>query len=219
MIHILYLYYDLMNLYGEIGNIKVLTKCLDEEGIKYKVDKLSINDKIDFKSYDFIYIGMGTENNQRIVLEDILKYKEDIKEYIENDGFILSTGNSLELFGKSINDIDALDIFPYTSAFCNTIVGDALVKCFKTKNLTLGFQNRRSCITENKYDLYEDCTLGVNYKNFYGSYLLGPLLVRNPEFTKFLIESLLESKEYEYKKLDLNLEDKAYKSYLETYKK
>ena len=54
-IRIAHLYYDIMNLYGEIGNIKVLRYHLEEQGIKVIIDNLSINDEIDFNKYDLLY--------------------------------------------------------------------------------------------------------------------------------------------------------------------
>ena len=50
---ILHLYYDLMNLYGEYGNVAVLAKHLEDQGEKVIVDKLTIGDKIDFTDYDY----------------------------------------------------------------------------------------------------------------------------------------------------------------------
>lgn len=58
-----HLYYDLMNLYGEIGNIKVLTYHLKNQGIKVNIKNLSIDDDINFDELDLIYIGSGTNNN------------------------------------------------------------------------------------------------------------------------------------------------------------
>ena len=77
---IAHLYYDLMNLYGENGNIRYLVKCLEEQGIEVEVHFLSMEDKIDFTKYDFYYIGMGSEENKMIILDNIMKYKDDIKE-------------------------------------------------------------------------------------------------------------------------------------------
>lgn len=61
-----HLYYDLMNLYGEIGNIKVLTYHLKNQGIKVNIKNLSIDDDINFDELDLIYIGSGTNNNSII---------------------------------------------------------------------------------------------------------------------------------------------------------
>ena len=66
-IKIAHLYYDLMNLYGENGNIRYLVKSLGEQGIDVEVHFLSMEDKIDFKKYDFYYIGMGSEENKMLV--------------------------------------------------------------------------------------------------------------------------------------------------------
>ena len=81
-INILHLYYDLLNLYGENGNIKALKKHLEEMGVRVNIEFLTINDVIDFSRYDFVYIGAGTEKSQKLVLKHLLKYKKDIKNYI-----------------------------------------------------------------------------------------------------------------------------------------
>lgn len=63
---ILHLYYDLMNLYGEYGNVVVLVKHLEDQGEEVIVDKKTIGDQIDFTQYDFIYCGSGTEKIKRL---------------------------------------------------------------------------------------------------------------------------------------------------------
>ena len=71
-----YLYYDLLNLYGENGNIKALKKCLEDLDIKTEVHFITVGDKIDFDKFDFLYIGAGTEESLKIALKDLLKHKE-----------------------------------------------------------------------------------------------------------------------------------------------
>ena len=46
---IAHLYYDLMNLYGENGNVRYLVKQLERQGIDAEVHFLSMEEKIDFK--------------------------------------------------------------------------------------------------------------------------------------------------------------------------
>ena len=53
-IRVAHLYYDLMNLYGEIGNLKVIEYQLKKQKINVIIDKLSLNDKIEFEKYDLI---------------------------------------------------------------------------------------------------------------------------------------------------------------------
>lgn len=223
-VYIGHLYYDLMNLYGEIGNIKALKYSLENAGVKVVIDKLSINDNIDFSKYDILYIGSGTENNELVVLNDIKKYKNELKKYIEDNKFVIATGNSIELFGKTIynkKEYKALNIFDYSSKLIDKrIVGDIIIPMKNVNKDIIGFQNRGSIIENNNYPLFDnDYTLGINYKNFYGTYILGPILVRNPELNKYLVNKLLKSKNKKFKpkNIDLNLDKKAYTSYLKTY--
>ena len=84
-IKIAHLYYDLLNLYGENGNVRALEKFFKNQGVETEIHFLTKDDKISFKKYDIYYMGMGTEENQKIVIEDIKKYKKDIKEAINNN--------------------------------------------------------------------------------------------------------------------------------------
>ncbi len=219
-IHILHLYYDLMNLYGEIGNIKALKKSLEDLSIKVIIDKLSINDEIHFNKYDLVYIGSGTESNKLMVLNDILKYRKEIKEYIESGKYFISTGNSYELFGKSIDNNEALNIFDYTSNKLGVrLVGDKIVTCDFINKKILGFINSGSIIKDNKNTMFND--EGIHYKNFFGTYLLGPILIRNPLLNKYIILNLIKSKnsKFKLKKLDFKYEELAYNEYMNTYHK
>ena len=50
-IKIAHLYYDLMNLYGEHGNVRCLTHHLESHDVRVIVHNLSIDDKIKFDDY------------------------------------------------------------------------------------------------------------------------------------------------------------------------
>ena len=53
---IAYLYYDFLNLYGESGNIKIIDNVLKSNKIKHEILYLSLDDKLDFDSYELVYI-------------------------------------------------------------------------------------------------------------------------------------------------------------------
>ena len=206
-----HLYYDLMNLYGEIGNIKVLTYHLKNQGIKVNIKNLSIDDDINFDELDLIYIGSGTNNNQLLVLNDILKYKEDINKYYNDNKFFLITGNAIELFGEQIIDIDnnvheGLKLFDYyTKENKKRIVNEVYIPSLFTKDNILGFNNHFGSI-------YND---NIKLDNFYGTYTLG-LLPRNPSFTKYFIKQLIINKNKKFKIKDFNfkLDKKAYTDFI-----
>lgn len=232
---IAHLYFDLMNLYGENGNIRFLKKKLEEQGIDVDVTFLSIGDDIDFEKYDFYYIGTGSDDNKYIVLNDIVKYKEKIQKAIDNNKYFLITGNAIELFGESIinlnNEISVtLDTFKYQvreEEF--RIVGEQYYTCDFIDEKIIGFQNRHSVIINYKDEYLFDVVKGTGYtpdlefegihkNNFYGTYLLGPILVRNPYFTKYIIENICDDLGIKYKDNTKNdISFKAYHEYIKNF--
>lgn len=226
---IAHLYYDLMNLYGENGNIRYLKNRLEEQDIKVEVSFLSIDDKIDFKEYDLFYLGSGSEENQLLVLNDLLKYKEDLKKAYKANKFFLVTGNSLELFGRQIRYIDKepLQMTELFDFVCNDddmrIVGEQIYKFKDLEDPIIGFENRLCTMSEYHAPLFEVIS-GCGYKpnvkeegiyenNFFGTYLFGPLLVRNPHFCDYLITKIMNYLDLEVK--EFNKETSAYKAYRE----
>ncbi len=204
-IKILHLYADIMNLYGEYGNIKVLEHALKLNNINVLVEKKTVDDELLLNDYNMIYIGCGTEKNQEKVLEHLKKYKDDIKKYIENNGIILATGNSYEMFGKQICEKEALGIFDfYVERTKDRITSDVIYQSKCIENEIVGFVNKMSNITHNLNPFFKVCFgigenenndyEGVQYKNFYGTYVLGPLLARNPYFLKYIVEKLAKKK-------------------------
>ena len=226
---IAYLYYDLLNLYGETGNLKSLKLHLKSQDIEPVIEYVSTEDKLDFKKYDLVIMSAGTEQNQMLALDHLLSYKKEIKEYIENNKFFLVTGNAVDLFGKYILDLDGnkikcLGIFDYyVTRTESRIVNDALFRRIDTKDYFLGFQNQSSIMKDNKNAFFEvvvgnntNNKDGIHYKNFYGTYLIGPLLARNPEFTeKFIKELVLRVyPNFKFEPFDFKLEREAFDKFM-----
>ena len=240
MINVLHLYYDLLNLYGENANTRCIVHNLELKKIKVKVDVKSIDDQIDFKKYDIIYIGSGSEDNLLIALQDLLKRKKELNEFIESNGYLLLTGNSMDMLGKYIirddNKIKALNIFDYYTKFINEstfknassdrIVGEVKASTKLIKDKIVGFQNRCDLNYNVKNPLFKveekysnDLTNqneGFNYKNVYATHIIGPLFIRNPYLIDYLLNKICNNKKLNYKSLD-ELSIKAYKKYLENF--
>lgn len=220
-IKIAHLYYDLMNYYGEQGNVLALKTAIEYAGFKVNVKTLSVDDEIDFEKYDIFYMGTGTKRNQEIVRKDILKYKDKIGNVIDKKMFIM-TGNSYELFGKKIDDKKCLGIFNFESKTTDRIVGEQVFKSDIIKETIIGFQNRFS--SNNIKDDYlfevikgtgndpESKVEGIHKNNFFGTYLLGPILIRNPYFKDALLKYI------GIDKVNTKLVDyKAYHEYLKNF--
>lgn len=220
-IKIAHLYYDLMNYYGEQGNVLALKTAIEYAGFKVNIKTLSVDDEIDFEKYDIFYMGMGTKRNQEIVRKDILKYKEKIENVIDKKMFIM-TGNSYELFGKKIDDKKCLGIFNFNSISTDRIVGEQVFKSNIINETIIGFQNRFSSndikddylfeVIKGTGNDLESKVEGIHKNNFFGTYLLGPILIRNPYFKDALLRYI------GIDKVNTKLTDyKAYHEYLKNF--
>lgn len=222
-VKLLYLYYDIMNLYGEYGNIKILEQHLKDQGCEVIVDKKSIDETKDLGQYDFIYMGCGTERNQEAILQDILSEKENLKNFIEEGKTVLLTGNSFEILGKSIDGKPALEIFEFeTEHKEKRETPDVICISEVLENKVVGFINTMSVIKNNDKPLFkiewnsESSKInepeGIIYKNLIGTHLIGPLLIRNPEILKTTIEKICKTKDadFKYKEIEYEDEQKGY---------
>ena len=208
MIKILHLYYDLLNLYGDNGNVKVLEYHMKSSGIQTETVRHSLGETIDLSSCDIVYIGSGTEHSLMLALDDIMQYRDEILKFKERGGILLSTGNSIELFGKSIkngkSEKQSLEIFGYKTEYGKRVVKDVCVKTELVENEIIGFENHSGRLDTDKAIITED--------NFIMTYILGPILVRNPQLNDMIMKRILEKHPDESEKYSPNhkLERKAY---------
>ena len=118
-IKILYLYPDMLELYGDYGNIQVLKYRIESRGYKAIIDRYSIGDSApDFNDYDIVFAGGGADNEQSILAEDLVKYKDNIKDAVNNGVFFLLICGAYQLFGKYYKGVDGniipgLEVFDY----------------------------------------------------------------------------------------------------------
>ena len=205
-----FLYYDLLNLYGDEGNIKALKYHLEEQDVKVEIKCMTIGDEKNFDDVDFLYIGCGTEHNILTALDDLKKDKDKIEKYLKDGKILLSTGNSVELFGNYLiinKKIKALGIMDYVCMHQDRIVKDVKVKTDLVEDEIIGFENHNGKNISTNDDIFNEGT-------FYGTYIVGPILVRNPKLCSKLVHRLIDSKEK-----DFNYKEEDYKFEIEAYKK
>ena len=226
MIKVLHLYYDLLNLYGEQGNILALKRAFKNQNVEIEVDYLSVQDKIDFKKYDLVYLGSGSTENLLIALEDIKRHKKELKKYIESKKVLLATGNSYLLFGQKINNLNALGIFDYYAASSEKMAHESLMELYQEKDV-IGFQNREFMVNNKKNHLFKVkeglCDNlkseyeGYHEYNFYGTFVIGPLLIRNPHFTNKLVKEIMEKNNLIYHEYEDKILVDAYNQYIKNF--
>lgn len=227
-IKVLHLYHDILNLYGDYGNVAVLKKHIEDQGNTVTLDKKSVGEDYDPNNYNFVYIGAGTERNLDRVLKDIKSHGDQFKKYIDDRKYILATGNSFEMFGKKIEEEEGLNIFDYeVQRDKDRKTSDVIYSSEYLKNKVVGFVNKSTRvyhnmnpffkvefgIGENEKNDYE----GVKYKNFYGTHISGPILARNPEFLQALVIGMCKdlSRDFKPKKIDYTNEQKGYELVME----
>lgn len=207
---LLHLYHDVMNLYGDYANLLAVQRILENSGEEVEIDRLSLGDTADLNDYDFIFIGSGTEKNQKVVLKDFAKYKEQIADYIASDNPLLMTGNSFEMLGKSITDGDgnsydglALYDFTVTEERGKRYTADIIADCDCLDRPLVGFINKSSMINGVQNPLCkvtfgignnaEEKSEGICDRHFYGTHITGPVLQKNPHFLIYIAELILGS--------------------------
>lgn len=234
-IKILHLYSELLDLYGDFSNITIIKQKAEEIGVCVEIEQKELGDVIAFETYDLLYIGHGKSKNLTAAAEHFLSYQSEILKFIEDEKIVLSFGNSRQLFGKTFEGYDhetykGLALFDYTSyetgdVFVSDVLGYPLNN---TSIETYGFINRTAHIMgNNSYHLFnvtsgycddkiQSGKEGNRYKNFFGTWQMGPFLVRNPRFLREILMLLLKDN---FKEFDYELEQYALELTLSEFKK
>ena len=171
-------------------------------------------------------MGNGSNSNFSIALEDIKKYKKELKKYIDNNGYVIATGNSYLLFGEKINDIDCLGIFDYYAKWTNRTAHECLMGMLNQKDI-IGFQNRDYVVNINRNHLFKvkdgicdnlkSENEGYHENNFYGTSVIGPLLIRNPHLTNMIVKDILEKNNLVFHDDEFKLLNDAYNEYIKNF--
>ena len=193
------LFPEFCNLFGDMYNMKYLKMCLpDAEFIETALDKTPAFANEDV---NLIYLGPMTENTQEKVIASLLPYKERIEELMDKNVVFLFTGNALEVLGKYIENedgskIEGLGIFEVYSKrdmmhrHNSYLIGkyeDIEVLGFKSQFTMMYGDNSASYFVEVEKGIginKESKLEGIKKNNFIGTYLIGPILILNPLFTK-----------------------------------
>lgn len=228
-IKILWLYSDLLDLYGDRGNISSITYVLKQNDIPFIVDEKSIFDQLDFNDYDMIYAGPGKDKNILTAAQHLNKYSEEIKKAVEDGKLFLICGNAQLLFGKTVTDLEnniheGCGLFDYTARITGKVyIDDFIGKTELTEKPCYCFINRTSeiegCNEKPLFDvLYSQKdigkTEGIIKNNYCSTWALGPLLAKNPDLLKVFIEKLTGKK----LSWDDSVAQKAYENTLAEFK-
>lgn len=240
-----WLYPDLMNTYGDRGNIITLSYRINSRGIKSVILPISLKDEAELiLKTDILFMGGAQDKQQEIVNKDLIENKgQFLRKKIENETPGLYVCGAYQFLGKYYKAADGkiikgLNIFDlYTESpgiKAKRLIGDLIVESdfFPNKKL-VGFENHTGRTFLGKKVLPfarvikgygnngEDKTEGMIYKNSIGTYMHGPILPKNPELADWLIKKAVEikyKKKIQLKKINDQLENKARYKILSLYK-
>lgn len=210
---IAHLYKDLLNLYGNDGNTKILKNKLEQMGYDVTVEEPTVGEDMTFDRYDCVFIGSGTEGNQQLAIRDIIRHRDAIERAIEKGTVFLAMGNSIDMFGRELigenSTTEALGLFQFSSRWVDRIRGDVRRNSTLMGGEMLGFENHNYIMVNEDNQALDNQEIVKN--NFFGAYIEGPILVRNPQFLKKIIAILTGG---QIEGLNLDLEETAYNNFI-----
>jgi hypothetical protein len=208
---IAHMYPDLMNLYGDRGNLLCLKKRLQWYGQQPYIYKVSFGSKLDYHNIDMIYMGGGSDREVKLIYPDLISRGAGLKDAMENGLPMLFIDSAYQLLGRSYMDadekiIDGLSFFKFSTRKAkDRLTGNLILTSSVTgKECTVvGFENHYGCtyfedknlqpfgrVIEGYGNNGEDGTEGFIYKNLIGTCLHGPLLPKNPEIVDYFIKAM-----------------------------
>lgn len=211
-LRLVHLYGDLMNLYGDRGNIIALQRRCAWRDIELEVAEVSIRDHLDPATSDLFFFGGGQDQEQDVVSRDLAQGTgEAIQEAVQDGASLLAVCGGYQLLGHYFRTSEGVDL-PGTGLFdCHTEagrhrnVGNVVAEADVDggRQTLVGFENHsgRTYLAAGASPLAtvrvgngnngEDQTEGIRWKHAVGTYLHGPILPKNPWLADWLIRGAL----------------------------
>lgn len=235
-----HLYADMMNLYGDRGNVISITKRCEWRGIPVEVVDVNLGETIRPTGRGDIFLfGGGQDREQALLAEDLAGSKgADLRGIVEDGGVVLGVCGGYQLMGhhyktpegEKLPGVGVFDLYTEPRKQDEArLIGNVLVRVRvpETGEIreVVGFENHggrtRLGDTEALGEVVvghgnngEDGTEGARRLNAYGTYLHGSLLPKNPWLTDQLILSAVRQVDdtFELEPLDDGAERSAFAS-------
>ncbi len=237
-LRICHMYPDLLNLYGDRGNVLSLIRRAELRGIKVKLVPVSIGDEFDEKDFDIVFLGGGQDAEQNVIRRDFVEEKgPKVKDAIEHGMVFLCICGGYQMLGKYYQEHDgtkieclgAIDVYTVGEdvRFIQDTVYEAdFLKDDKAEDSSrlYGFENHSgrtylgpsvkpmAKVVEGAGNNGKDGYEGAIYNNVFCTYSHGSFLPKNPRMTDHLIRIALKRRygeDYELPELSMETEEFA----------
>ena len=211
-LRICHLFPDILNLYGDRGNVTCMKRRLNWRGIEVSVEGISIGRRLRAADYDLFFIGGGQDFEQEVLLADLKGEKTaEIKAAIEDGKTFLCICGGYQMLGHYYRTWDgqqcdftgALDL--YTIGQKERMIGNYMFTCEELGDTAVvGFENHSGKtylgsgvrpmgrVLAGCGNNGEDGLEGARYKNVFCSYSHGCLLPKNPVLADHILKTALE---------------------------
>jgi len=239
-LRICHLYPDLLNLYGDRGNITTLAQRARWRGVAVEVTEVPVGTPLRAAEYDLFFIGGGEDRQQVLAAGDLQQGKGGaLREAVEEGATLLAVCGGYQLMGRYYRPAEGEDLPGISLLDLATqhpgkrrprLIGNIVIRWDPppagAPPTLVGFENHggRTVLGSAAHPLGqvvagfgnngEDRTEGAVYRNAYGTYLHGPLLPKNPWFADHLIMLALRRRhgEVELAPLDDQIEAQAHEA-------
>ncbi|MGE0599780.1 MAG: type 1 glutamine amidotransferase [Dehalococcoidia bacterium] len=205
-LRVAHLYPDVMNIYGDRGNVFALRYRCEARGIAFKLTEVNVGDPFDPADFDVILIGGGQDREQRRIADDLLQRGPAIRTAIDDGMPALAVCGGFQLFGHRYVDheggvIPGIGVFDletrHPGPVADRSIGNVVMETAEGE--VVGFENHggRTYLAPGQEPFgrvrrgggnnHQDGTEGARRKNAIGTYLHGSLLPKNPALADLLI--------------------------------
>ena len=208
-LQILHLYPELLNLYGDSGNILVLRKRLEWRHLGCTVHEVHMGERASLTGIDLVFIGGGSDREQRIVCDELQRQRSELAAFVEDGGVLLAVCGGYQLLGHSylmgneeVRGLSLVDL--YTDRGSPRLIGNVVVESRIAPQPIVGYENhggrthlgaRVEPLGRVLFGNGNDGKSGQEgclYRNVVGTYVHGPLLPKNPGVADWLLSRALE---------------------------
>lgn len=184
----------------------VLAHRLKQRQIPFEIVEVHVGDSISLSSADVVFIGGGSDREQKIVCSALQTFRDELAAYVEDGGVLAAVCGGYQLLGhyyllddEKIKGLSLVDL--YTDRGTPRLIGNIAIKSSICPHPIVGYENHggRTHLAGDITPLgvveyghgndgetgYEGCL----YKHVLGTYIHGPLFPKNPGVADFLLRT------------------------------
>jgi lipid II isoglutaminyl synthase (glutamine-hydrolysing) len=224
-LRLVWLYPELMNTYGDRGNVLILADLARRNQVPLEVVHFNQGDSSEILcNTDIFLMGGAQDRQQAVVMQDFTPDKQLIvTEQLQSGTPALLVCGAYQLFGRQYiaadgSSVPGVGLLPITTVSAPTIKQRLVGNCIVETALwgtVIGFENHggRTVLDSDATPLGRvihgfgntdtDGHEGILWQSVIGTYLHGCVLAKNPRMSEWLLQKALEKSSDSHKKISV----------------